>query len=135
MITENSTAGFMLQVALTVAMIAFVVVLLSMLFAFLLRWREINDYYRHPLLQQQDFKSMPFSMQAGVYLDIFLRLMLPRKKTGFTGNANLLLAHINPREVPFSMRWPIVGFWGGMILGLVAQFLFFGVLIYASQQG
>lgn len=132
---ENSTAAFILQASMSLAMMAFAVVLLSMLFAFVLRWRELNEYYQHPLPKQRHFKSLPFSMQAGVYLDIFLRLMLPRKKTGMTGNANAMLAHIDPSQVPFGMRWPIVGFWGGMLLGLAAQLAFFVAMIYLANVG
>lgn len=129
---EGSTSAFAISVSMSLVVAAFVIVLLSMWVGFFLRWREITAYYKHPLTEHRPFKSLPFSMQAGVYLDIFVHMQLPKVKSGFIGNANAMLKHIDPRDVPFSMRWPIAGFWGGLLLGLAAQLVFFGLVFINS---
>lgn len=132
MIGSNALFTFAVSVSISMALLAFVIVVLSLYVGFFARWREINDYYQHPLLDQIPFKDMQFSMQAGVYLDYFLHLLFPKATKGVTGNANLLLKHVDPKVVPLSMRWPIVGFWGGLLLGLTFQVVFF-VLIAVNQ--
>ncbi|MCK9510248.1 MAG: hypothetical protein M0R28_03335 [Pigmentiphaga sp.] len=134
MIGSHPTFTFAVSVSLTLALLSFGVVVLSMLVAFVLRWREINDYYKHPLLERYPFKSLPFPAQSGIYLDIFLHMQLPWVRSGIIGNANLLLKHVDPKKVPFSLRWPIAGFWGGMLLGLISQIVFF-VLLIVNQMG
>lgn len=126
----SPTSAFIISVCISLVLAAVVIVLVSMLVAFSLRWRELTQYYKHPLTEHRPFKSLPFSMQAGVYLDIFLHMQLPKVKSGIIGNANSMLKHIDPRDVPFNMRWPIAGFWGGLLLGLAAQLVFFAVLIF-----
>lgn len=128
----SATSAFAISVTLSLIMAAVLIVLVSMWVAFSLRWRELTQYYKHPLTEHRPFKSLPFSMQAGVYLDIFLHMQLPKVKSGMIGNANAMLKHINPRDVPFRMRWPIAGFWGGLMAGLAAQLVFFGVVIFNS---
>ncbi len=132
MIGSNPLFTFVVSVSISMALLAFVIVVVSLLVGFYSRWREINDYYQHPLLDQVPFKHMQFPVQAGVYLDYFLRLLFPKARKGVAGNANLILKHVDPKLVPFSLRWPIIGFWGGLILGLLAQVVFF-LLVAVNQ--
>ena len=54
-------------------------------------------------------------------LDYFFRLMFPGTRFWLIGNANRLLAHVDPKQVPLSLKWPVVGFWGACWLGLIAM--------------
>ena len=54
-------------------------------------------------------------------LDYFFRLMFPGTRFWLVGNANRLLAHVDPKQVPLSLKWPVVGFWGACWLGLIAM--------------
>lgn len=100
---------------------SFITVVVSGIVAFFVHWRKINAAYKHPLLEVRTFKQYPFSLQAAIYLDYFFRLVLPNVKKGMVGNANRMLKHVDPRNLDFSVRWPIAGLYGGCIVGLVAM--------------
>jgi len=99
---------------------------------FFVRWREVNNAFKHPLLEVKSFKKYPFSIQAAITLDYFLRLVFPKTVgPGLVGNANRLLKHVKPRELPFSARWPVAGFWGGCFIGIVAMMCLWAFLAFS----
>ena len=83
--------------------------------------RRINAVMRHPYLEKQAFHQYPLSLQAAILLDYFLRISFPRSSFFLMGHANKLLKDIDPRDVPLSIKWPIVGLWGGCFLGIIAM--------------
>jgi len=83
--------------------------------------RRINAVMKHPYLEKQAFHQYPFSLQAAILLDYFWRISFPRSSFFLTGHANKLLKNIDPRELPISIKWPIVGFWGGCFVGILAM--------------
>lgn len=97
------------------------VCLISGFVLFFLRWRDINNHFKHPLLEVRSFKRYPFSLQAAITLDYFLHMVFPKGKSGMIGNANHMLRHVNPKKLPLAVRWPVAGFWGGCLFGMIAM--------------
>ena len=107
----------------------------SMLMIFLFRIRRINEVMQHPYLKQMPWERHALSTKATILLDYFLRFMFPKRKKGMAGQANQLLAHIDPADVPNSLKWPIVGMWGGCLLGLIALPLIWIMVILKMNVG
>ncbi len=100
---------------------------------FFVKWRRVNEAFQHPLLKVKPFKQYPFSLQAAMTLDYFLRMMFPKSVgPGLIGNANRLLKHVDPKKMPFDARWPVAGFWGGCLFGSVAMLAVWVLLIFNS---
>lgn len=98
--------------------------IVSGIFLFFISWRRINDEFAHPLLKQRAFQHQPLSIQAAITLDYFFRMTFTNNKgPGLIGNANRLMAHVDPKSLPLSVRWPVAGFWGGCFLGIIAMVL------------
>ncbi|AUL47947.1 membrane protein [Bordetella trematum] len=91
--------------------------------AVLFFWKapRINAEFKHPLLARRAFRQYPFAIQAGIFLDYFLRLSFPRSKRWVAGYANQQLSHVDPKQVPLDAKWPIIGFWGSCFLGIIAM--------------
>lgn len=87
----------------------------------LFKLRATNLALRHPYLDQHPWERYPVGIKAAILMDYFFRLALPRSHFWIVGNANRLLAHVNPREVPSNIKWPLLGFWGGCFIGLIAM--------------
>ncbi|MFA7669193.1 MAG: hypothetical protein WCX93_07600 [Burkholderiaceae bacterium] len=81
----------------------------------------INQAMRHPYLKKYRWEQMPATVKLTITLDYFLRMMFPRSKFWVCGQANRLLADIDPRDISLRLRWPVVGFWGGCFLGILAM--------------
>jgi len=62
-------------------------------------------------------------------LDYFLRLAFPRKTAWMCGDANRLLAHVSPAEVPTTLKWPLYGLWVGCGVGLVVMLALWMLLL------
>jgi hypothetical protein len=58
-----------------------------------------------------------------ILLDYFLRLAFPNSNFWIIGNANRLLRHIDPADVPTRIKWPLFGLWGGCFVGIAAMIL------------
>jgi len=95
--------------------------LISGFVLFVLRWRDIHNHFRHPLLEVKPYKQYPFSLQAAMTLDYFFHMTFPKVKSGMIGNANHMLRHVDPKELSLSVRWPVAGFWGGCLFGMIAM--------------
>lgn len=88
---------------------------------FVLRWRDIHSNFRHPLLEVKPYKQYPFSLQAAMTLDYFLHMIFPKGKSGMIGHANHMLRHVDSKKLPLAVRWPVAGFWGGCLFGMIAM--------------
>ncbi|HUH59770.1 MAG TPA: hypothetical protein VL001_06785 [Candidimonas sp.] len=85
------------------------------------RLRRTNEIMRHPYLAQHPWARYPFSIRAAILLDYFLRIVFPKSSFWVAGQANRLLAHVDPGDVPMGIKWPIVGFWGGCFVGIATM--------------
>lgn len=109
--------------------------LVSMLMIFLFRIRAINQAMQHPYLKKQPWERHAISTRATILLDYFLHLMFPQRKKGMAGQANRLLSHIDPADLPNSLKWPIIGMWGGCLLGLIVMPLLWIMIILKMNTG
>lgn len=124
--------AYALSASFAILVACLFVSLVSGAILFFVKWREINTAFKHPLLQVRSYKQYPFSMQAAITLDYFLRLMFTgRQGMGLVGNANRLLKHVDPKLLPFSARWPVAGFWGSCFLGIIAMVSVWILLIFS----
>ena len=110
-----------LVIVFNLVALCFMTCAISGLVLFLFKAQQVNAVMRHPLLEHRPFKAYPFSIQASIFLDYFLRLMFPRTDFWLIGHANAQLKHVDPKTVPMSLKWPIVGFWGSCWVGLLAM--------------
>src|SRR5690606_16999611 len=84
----------------------------------LFKLRKTNEALQHPYLQQRPFGRFPMGVRATILMDYFFRLNFPRSRFWIIGQANQLLAHVRPDEVPQDIKWPLLGLWGGCFVGL-----------------
>ncbi len=91
--------------------------------------QRVNSVLKHPLLEHRPFRQYSFSIQAAIFLDYFLRLAFPRAKRWVAGYANYQLKHVDPKQVPLDVKWPIIGFWGSCWIGLIAMIALWAMLL------
>lgn len=96
---------------------------------FFFKAARVNAVLKHPYLEHRPFKHYPFAIRATIFLDYFFRLAFPRGKVWVLGQANRLLSHVQPRQVPLDVKWPVVGFWGACWLGLFSMLALWGLLL------
>lgn len=111
---------YLLPFSFTVLVACILACVVSGLFLYL-NIRRINAAMRHPYLKQYRWEQLPFTVKLTVTLDYFLRLSFPRSKWWVFGQANKMLAETEPTDISIRLRWPVVGFWGGCFLGIVAM--------------
>jgi len=116
----DSVTFYLLPFSFTLLVACVMSCLVSALFLYL-NIRTINQAMRHPYLKRYRWEQMPATVKLTITLDYFLRLMFPRGKFWVCGQANRLLADIDPRDIPLRVRWPVVGFWGGCFLGILSM--------------
>lgn len=95
--------------------------LVSGLVLLVFKLRKTNELLQHPYLKQQPFERYPISIQALILMDYFFRLSFPGVKFWVIGHANQLLPHVDPKDIPTTIKWPIVGLWAGCFGGLFAM--------------
>ncbi len=98
-------------------------------YLFLFKIKQANQIFKHPYLMDTDFGQYQFAVKMEIVLDYFLRLMFPKSKIWIAGNANQLLAHVDPKKVPWNIRWPIVGLWSGCLIGMVAMLVLWTIIL------
>jgi len=98
-------------------------------FAILMMHRRINALFKHPFLEHRAFHQYPLSIQSGMMLDYFLRVAFPRAKWSLAGHANRMLKHVDPRDIPISAKWPLVGLWGGCFVGILSMIAVWSLLL------
>lgn len=79
--------------------------------------------------QEYHWEQLPFTAKLTVTLDYFLRLSFPRGKKWVFGEANRLLAETDPTDISMRLRWPVVGFWGGIFLGMAAMLVLWAMIL------
>jgi len=94
---------------------------ISGVYLFLLKIKQANKLFKHPYLRDTDYSRYPLAIKMEIVLDYFLRLMFPKSDKWIAGNANKLLAHVDPKTIPWNIRWPIVGLWSGCLIGMIAM--------------
>jgi hypothetical protein len=126
-----------IAVALTFSFSLFItcsfVFVISGVYLFLFKIKEANQLYKHPYLREKKFNQFTISIRLTIVLDYFLRPLFSRTNLWFAKNANQLLSHVDPKEIPMSVRWPIVGLWGSCIIGLVSMVTLWATLILGSK--
>jgi len=93
---------------------------------------EVNARFKHPYLKERRFEDLPISIRLTITLDYCLRILFYKSTASFTSNANRLLSHVDPVNLPMSVRWPIVGMWGSCAVGVVAMLGLWALLIIGS---
>jgi len=122
---------FLLPVSFTLFVVCALTTVVSGVALLLFKRRRLNQAMRHPYLQQRSWEALPWSARATILLDYFLRLAFPRKTTWMCGDANRLLAHVSPTEIPTALKWPLYGLWVGCGVGLVVMLLLWMLLLVA----
>ncbi|WAI85659.1 MULTISPECIES: hypothetical protein [Achromobacter] len=117
-----------MAMAFSLFVLCFITCTLSGIVLFFFKCKEINARLKHPYLQHRPWAQYPLSIQAAIMLDYFFRLMFPGTRLWLIGNANDLLGHVDPKQTPLSLKWPIVGFWGSCWLGLIAMIVLWVML-------
>lgn len=69
-----------------------------------------------------------------IILDYFLRLMFPNRKIGLAGQANQLLRHVDIDDIPWNIKWPIVGLWSASALGMVAMLVLWTLVLTGAAK-
>ena len=109
------------------------VFVISGAYLLLFKINEANTLFKHPYLREKKFNQFTISIRLTIILDYFLRILFSRTNLWFAKNANQLLSHVDPKEIPMSVRWPIVGLWGGCIIGLLSMVTLWGTLILVTR--
>lgn len=91
--------------------------------------RRINLAMRHPYLNRYRWDQLPFTVKLTITLDYFLRLTFPRSKWWVFGEANRVLADLDPTDISVRLRWPVVGFWGGCFIGIAAMLVLWATIL------
>jgi len=110
---------YLLPFSFTILVACVLSCVVSALFLYL-NIRRINLAMRHPYLKKYHWEQLPAATKLTITLDYFLRLSFPRSKWWVAGQANVLLAETEPTDISMRLRWPIVGFWGGCFVGIIA---------------
>jgi len=103
-------------------------------YLFLYKINEVNARFKHPYLRERRFSQLPLGIRLTITLDYFIRIVFTKSNSSFANNANLLLKHVDPTQLPMSVRWPIVGLWGSCAIGIVAMLGLWALLIIGSNQ-
>ncbi|MYN13740.1 hypothetical protein GSY71_11395 [Pusillimonas sp. TS35] len=106
--------------------------LVSGIFLAMFRLRLINQAMQHPYLNHQAWDRYPFPIRLAILLDYFLRLTFPKSRFWIIGNANRLLAHVQPEKIPTRIKWPLLGLWGGCFVGIIAMVALWILLLLAG---
>lgn len=129
---NNPVFAQIASISFSILAACLVICLASGAVLFFLRPDRINGVLKHPYLQHRAFSQFPFGIRGAITLDYFFRLTCPGLQFWLMGNANRLLAHVDPKKVPLSIKWPVVGFWGGCWLGLIAMVVLWSMLMLST---
>lgn len=124
----ESVIPYLLSFSFTILVACIMASLVSALVLYL-NIRIINQLMRHPYLKKYRWEQMPATVKLTITLDYFFRLTFPRSKWWVLGQANNLLADVEPTEISMRRRWPVVGFWGGIFIGIVAMLVLWACLL------
>lgn len=116
------------QLTFGIFVLCFAVLAVCGVLLFYVRHEQVNAVMQHPYLQYKPFRQLPLTIRATIVLDYYLHLAFPRRRFWVIGQANYLLSHIDPAQVPRNVKWLIYGFWSACWLGLVDMAALWGVL-------
>ncbi|WP_019938490.1 hypothetical protein [Bordetella sp. FB-8] len=116
------------QFTFGIFVLCFAVLLISGLLLFYVRHEQVNAVMQHPYLQYKPFRQLPLTIRATIILDYYLHLAAPKSRFWVIGQANYLLSHIDPAQVPRGVKWLIYSFWTACWLGLVDMIALWSVL-------
>lgn len=124
----NNIVLYVFPLAFTVLVTCALTSLVSGLVLVLFKLRRTNAEFRHPYLKEQAWDHYPISIRASILLDYFFRLAFPNSKFWIVGHANRLLAHVKPADIPSTLKWPVIGLWGGCFFGILAMFVLWAMV-------
>jgi len=110
-----------LRIAFSMLVACAAVSVISAVYLYLFKLRRINEVLQHPYLKHGPFDRFPLGIRASILQDYFFRLAMPGSQFWLIGHANRQLAHVDPKEVPTDVKWPLLGMWGGCWLGILAM--------------
>jgi len=128
----NLIAAVALRVSFSLFVACAVVCLVSAAYLYLFKLRRANEIMQHPYLARAPYDRLPLSLKLAILLDYFLRISFPTSNFWLAGHANEVLAHVNPKHVPTDIKWPLIGLWGGCLLGLPAMLAVWGIVLVAG---
>lgn len=124
----DSLIPYILSFSFTILVACIMSCVASALFLYL-NMRRINQVMRHPYLKKYRWEQLTATIKLTITLDYFFRMAFPRSKWWVLGQANKLLAEVDPTEVSMRLRWPVVGFWAGIFIGIVAMLVLWAMLL------
>src|SRR5690606_26558118 len=124
----DSVIPYILSFSFTILVACVMCFLASALFMYL-NMRRINQAMRHPSLDEYRWELLPSTVKLTITLDYCLRMTFPRAKRWYFGQVNRLLAHVEPTEISMRLRWPVVGFWGGVFVGIISMLVLWMALL------
>jgi len=128
----NLIAAVALRICFSLLVACAVVCLISAAYLYLFKLRRANEIMQHPYLARAPYDRLPLSLRLAILLDYFLRISFPASRVWLAGHANEVLAHVNPRHVPTDIKWPLIGLWGGCLLGLPVMLVLWGILFFVG---
>jgi len=131
----NPIAAVALRVSFSLLVACAVVCLVSALYLYLFKLRRANEIMQHPYLARAPYDRLPLSLKLAILLDYFLRISFPTSRVWLAGHANEVLAHVNPKHVPTDIKWPLIGLWGGCLLGLPTMLAMWVIVLLFGAPG
>jgi len=131
----NAFPVVILRISFSLFVACAVVCLISAVYLYLFKLRRVNEIMQHPYLERAPYDRLPMSLRVGILLDYFLRVSFPTSRFWLAGHANKVLAHVNPRTVPSDVKWPLIGLWGGCLLGLPAMLAMWAIVLLFGAPG
>jgi uncharacterized protein YhhL (DUF1145 family) len=129
----NTVVLYLFPLAFTVLVTCALTSLVCGLVLVLFKLRRTNAEFRHPYLAEHPWERYTLPIRASILLDYFFRLAFPRSRFWIVGHANRLLAHVEPSDVPTTLKWPIIGLWGGCFVGMLAMLVLWTVVLLNSS--
>lgn len=128
---DLATLGPAIRIAFSLFIACFFTCLICGVVLFFFKARRVNAVLKHPYLEHRSFGQYPFAIRASIFLDYFFRLAFPGAQFWLIGQANRLLEHVKPKQVPMDVKWPVIGFWGSCWLGLISMIALWIMLMLA----
>ncbi|HEX7750205.1 MAG TPA: hypothetical protein VF445_15805 [Bordetella sp.] len=116
------------QLTFGLFMLCFAIVMVCGVLLFYIKHENVNAVMQHPYLQYKPFRQLPLTIRATILLDYYLRLAFPKRRFWVIVQANYLLSHVDPTQVPKNIKLLIFGFWSACWLGLIDMAALWGVL-------
>jgi hypothetical protein len=125
---HSPTLVLLFQLTFGIFVLCFAVLAICGLLLFYIKHERVNAVMQHPYLQYKPFRKLPLTIRATIVLDYYLHLVFPKRRFWVIGQANYLLSHVDPTQVPKGVKWLICGFWSACWLGLIDMAALWGVL-------